>query len=132
MNIQEVIAECEAEHDALVLPNKKNLTTTWYYRHGKVIAMQQGTNPMEYYIEDFDLTKCARDDYTDHNQYTILMEQFREKRRQIRNRFRQALFEYLGIENHPKRDTLYDMAEDRSTGSYNSIMETAEELVELL
>lgn len=131
MSIQDVIAQCDREHRTLVTPVKKDFVTKWWYRHGEVAAVQHGTNPVAYYL-DVNLSDCVHESYTDGEQYAEVLNLYRENQNRIENQFRDALFDYLGIEHHPKRDTLYHMARDQSTGSYYSIMETAEELSELL
>lgn len=65
-------------------------------------------------------------------QYLQQLKEVNRKSSEIDDQFKQDLFEELGVENHPKRDKLYELAKEHSSGTYNEIYYSADEFSELM
>lgn len=109
----------------LEYPNKKDFMTTYYYKGGECIETVQGYGPdkngfvIERSVNELDY-KNARTIYknAEYSAYT---------------KFKNDLFNELGIENNPKRELLFSKAWEMGHSSgYYSVFEHAEDLVDLI
>lgn len=138
MNIYEKIRDIETRRNRLTLPKKNEHTITWWYRHGKTIASRVGTSPPKSVEHDTDvmlneLSDCVKEIYVDEDAYKEAKNQYYHRIWELDSEFETALYDYLGIPDHPKRKILFNMAKENSVSqSYTGIVEMAEELVELL
>lgn len=112
-------------------PTKSEYTTTFYYKNGQLVYTQLPDNP---YGPTLNTTKGATvERVVDEARYQEARTAFRDESTRLYELFKQDLFEYLGVENNPKKDKLFSTAwEMGHSGGYSEVLGFAEELVELI
>lgn len=138
MDIFEKIRDIELRRVVLKPPKKLDYTTTWWYKHGKTVASRSGNGPimsttdvapMPYQY----LTDCIKESQVDSVAYKNDTIEYNRNVELLNSEFETALYDYLGIADHPKRKVLYNLANEFAVGSsMPSVVEVADELIELL
>lgn len=125
--------------------DRKEYTTTHYYKNGKKIATVNGGDTVEIFemhvFSEFDPSIINReflDSFTkvketieDNEGLNKARKEATGKLEQFWNDFKNALFEYHGIENHPKREKFFQILRSNSKTPYE-IFGEAEEWVGLI
>lgn len=88
-------------------PTKARFTTTFWYRDGKCVCTQR---PGESLAEGLNTADCVKQQKFDDYTYKQALAEYRLNEAKLREKFKVDLFEDLGIEHHPLREKLFDMA----------------------
>ena len=131
-----IVEETQMMLDSIRYPQRTEFTNTWWYHAGELVAKQVGTQPVIMFKPEYtqaDLReKCVREVTDDQESMRENLKWCQQEHKRIMEKFYENLAIALGVENHPKKMMLMSKAKDYSTGSLNSIVETAEDLVELM
>lgn len=113
---------------SVLYPQRSAYYTHFLYKNGKLEKTVEGE------LGDIDTKKYgAYERIFDEERYKADRQASIAKSNEIENEFKQCLFEYLGIENHPKRHALYSLAYEYGHGSgMEEVCSHAESLAELL
>lgn len=106
-------------------PNRSDYKTTYYYKAGKCVGHSKSNQPIPEYT--------VKEDVVDEVSYRADYVEYHREKEKLVNEFKQDLFEELGIQNHPKREALFNKAwENYSIDGYYQVWLEAKSLVELL
>ena len=121
-------------------PNVRDHTTIYYYSLGKAIAVREPDG--SYYLIMADGSRkwiegepehAAAETVVDERTYRALRDEYGAEESWIYEEFKRDLFEELGIENHPKRQLLFEKAWERGHSSgYSEVYNVALDLVDLI
>jgi hypothetical protein len=125
---------------------REDYTIVYVYKHGQKVATVtgkgfSGERKVEFFGEykspgkQFNVETMRKLFVVEEDFKEDLLKAAREKRMKDRNEFwsefKQALFEYHGIQNHPKREKFFEILRSNK-GSPSAIYGEAEEWVDLL
>ena len=129
--------------EGLCEPNEADYSVTWWYLHGKPIAVRRGLRDISLYlfVENFDKDTLpnrlddiagAKEVFFDHMSYLKAQDDYKASIEDVIKLFKQSLFRHLSIEDHPKRDVLFELSFQRALGDFEKTVAEAEELAQLL
>lgn len=115
-------------------PKKSDFERVFCYRAGKVVF--EGTSA-EYSIAHRDgkiLQNYVAERVIDDDGYREAQRAYNQEQARLRNEFKQDLFVYHGVVDHPQADKCYDLAWDYSddSGGLREVAETFDDLVVLI
>ena len=105
---------------------KKQFTTSYYYKHGKVVYIQRPGDP-----DPSPSQYSVGDSFIDIAAYEIACEERSRRRQQELDRFKSDLYKLHGVEDNPKRELCYELAEEFAEDRHETI-EYFSTLVELI
>ena len=106
-------------------PSRDDYKTTYYYKAGVCVGNSKSNQP----VPEF----AVKEDVIDEVSYRADYVAYHREKERLLNEFKEDVFEELGIQDHPKREVLFNKAWSNSArdGYYQVYLE-AESLVELL
>lgn len=106
-------------------PNRKDYQTTYYYKAGVCVGNSNSTQPTPEYT--------VKEAVTDEKSFKEHQAEYYTEKAKLHNEFKQDLFEELGIQDHPKREKLFEKAwESSGSDGYYQVWLEAESLVDLI
>ena len=111
-------------------PRKLDFTTKHYYKNGVLVATKVGTLPIN--TNSVSLNDCVVETIVDEESFKIKTREYQRAKNKLNKQFEIHLARELNLENHPKWDKLYELANSYSDGSFEGVYCVAEELAELL
>lgn len=112
-------------------PRRHDFNTTYWYKGGKLVAIQgAGQPPVE---PGFDFASCVREDVFNKDAFDKARDMHHAVEQRVYEQFKADLFNDLGIANHPMREKLFSMAwEDGHGAGYSEVYDCALGLVDLI
>lgn len=113
-------------------PSKADFTSTYYYKEGKLIAINNMAG-LDIKIPDIDLKTCTKEAIFNSEIFKAERNKYHDNGSRLRDQFKEDLADELGLTGHPKFDKLFEIAWcDRGDEGYQAVYETASDLAELL
>lgn len=122
-------------HNNMPYPTSENFTVTWWYTRGKAVARKRDNGAIEFLNggNTESMVGAVQEKIVDLEAFRAAVLRHREHGNELVGRFRQDLFEDLGIQDNPKRDLLFEKAWELGHSSgLQEVYSYAEDLVGLI